>query len=184
MNSIFCDWKRNRRNIKGRIIMLMFRIANLATANRLIFILMIPYLVWYRVFVEWFLGVELPWKTKVGKGLLIYHGQALVINDGTVIGENVTIRHCTTIGNKQLTDGTYSKCPVIGNHVDIGSNVCIIGNVRIGDHVSIGAGSVVVKDVSAGSIVVGNPARLVNKQANSDFNIELITSVQDISHLG
>ncbi|PWU05174.1 MAG: serine acetyltransferase [Bacteroidetes bacterium] len=183
MSGIFCDWKRNRRNIKGKIIMVSFRIANLATTNRFVFYIMIPYLVCYRLFVEWFLGVELPWKTKVGKGLRVFHGQALVINDGSVIGENVTIRHCTTIGNKQVADGSFSRCPVIGNNVEIGSNVCIIGNIRIGDNVSIGAGSVVVKDVLAGSIVVGNPARTIKRHESTDFNLELVSSIQNITHI-
>lgn len=184
MSYIFSDWERNGKNIKGRMIMVLFRVATLGTINRFAFIVMIPYQVFYRVFVEWFLGVELPWKTKIGKGLLVYHGQATVINDGTVIGQNCTIRHCTTIGNKQLADGTYSKSPVIGNNVDIGSNVCIIGDIRIGDNVSIGAGSVVVKDVLPNSVVVGNPARPVKKADSSEVNIELIPSMQDISNTG
>ena len=164
---IFCDWASNPKNIKGRLILVGFRLSNLATRNRLLFIILIPQLVIYRVLVEWILGCELPFKTKVGKGLTIYHGQSLVINDGSTIGQNCKLRHCTTIGNKQLSDTEYSTCPVIGNNVDIGSNVCIIGPVVIGDNVKIGAGSVVVKDIPANSVVVGNPARIINKQTLS-----------------
>ncbi len=158
---VFCDWKRNSRNIKGRLVLAAFRIANLAKKNKLLFVLLLPHLILYRLVVEWFLNVELPWKTLVGKGLIIYHGHALVVNDNTEIGENCTLRHCVTIGNKQLKDGTYSKCPVIGNNVDIGSNVCIIGPIIIGDNIKIGAGSVVVKDIPSNSIVAGNPAKII-----------------------
>lgn len=159
--NLFQDWQRNKRNIKGKLILVCYRIAHLATKNKGLFIILIPYLMIYRVIIEWFLGCELPYKTNVGKGLIIYHGQSLVINDGSVLGENCILRHCTTIGNKQLADGTYSKCPVIGNNVDIGSNVCIIGDIAIGDNVKIGAGSVVVKDIPPNSIVVGNPAKVI-----------------------
>lgn len=158
---VFQDWQRNSKNIKGRLVLIGFRLSNLATKNKVLFLLLIPHLILYRVLVEWFLGIELPWKTRVGKGLAIYHGHALVINDGSIIGENCTLRHCTTIGNKQLSDGGFSNCPVIGDNVDIGSNVCIIGPIKVGDNVFVGAGSVVIKDVPSNSVVVGNPARVV-----------------------
>ena len=55
------------------------------------------------------------------------------------------------------------KAPIIGNNVDIGANVSIIGPVNIGDNVIIGAGSVVVKNISSNKIAVGNPAKEVKE---------------------
>lgn len=158
---LLCDWKRNHKNIKGRLVLIAFRLASVAKGNKLLFILLLPHLIMYRLIVEWFLNVELPWKTKVGKGLIIYHGHALVVNDNSIIGQNCTFRHCVTIGNKQLPDGSFSQSPVIGDNVDIGANVCIIGPVIIGNNAKIGAGSVVVKDIPPYSIVAGNPARII-----------------------
>lgn len=43
----------------------------------------------------------------------------------------------------------------------MGAHSMIIGDVCVGDNVIIGAGAVVVKDVPANAIVVGNPARIV-----------------------
>ena len=160
-NYLFCDWHRNPRNIKARLILIAFRLTNVAKKNKALFILLLPHLIMYRLVVEWILGFELPWKTVVGRGLIIYHGHATVVNDLSVLGDNCTIRHCVTIGNKLLSDGTYSDCPQLGNNVDIGSNVCIIGPITIGDHVTIGAGSVVVKDVPSFSVIAGNPARII-----------------------
>jgi putative colanic acid biosynthesis acetyltransferase WcaB len=161
LKSVFQDWNYNKSNIKARLILIGFRIAHLAINTKLLFIILIPHLIIYRVIVEWFLGVELPYKTIIGKGLKIYHGQALVVNDGTIIGFNCTLRNSTTIGNKIYMDGNPSKSPVIGDNVDIGCNVSIIGPVVIGDNVIIGAGSVVVKNVPSNSIVAGNPARVI-----------------------
>ena len=59
---IFQDWNRNR--LKGRIVLVLFRIAHIATYHYLIFIVMIPYLIVYRVLVEWVLGIEIPYKLK------------------------------------------------------------------------------------------------------------------------
>ena len=68
----------------------------------------------------------------------------LVINDQVEIGENVILRHCTTIGVGRMTSFGCPEVTRIGNNVDIGSNVVIIGNITIGDGAMIGAGSVVV----------------------------------------
>jgi putative colanic acid biosynthesis acetyltransferase WcaB len=114
--------------------------------------------------VEWILGIEIPYKTRIGKGLTLFHRQALVINDGTKIGDNCILRHSTTIGHKLLKDGSHSDSPIIGDNVDIGSNVCVIGSVTIGDNVKIGAGSVIVGDIPSNSIAVGNPARIIKSE--------------------
>lgn len=160
--SIFQDWPGNFGNPKGRIVMILFRIAYaLRNGPKVMLILAVPYGVFYRVFVEWILGIELPWKTKIGAGLRIEHGQCLIVNDKTVIGRNCMIRNATTIGNKQLRDGGYSGAPTIGDNVDIGANSVILGEIKIGDRAVIGAGSVVVKDVPANAVVVGNPARIL-----------------------
>jgi len=134
---------------------------NRYTITKIIFF---PYFMLYRFFVEWHLGIELPRKLTIGKGLSLYHGQALVVNKEAIIGENCVLRNGTTIGHKKLADGSFSNCPRIGNNVDIGANVCIIGGVTIGDNVIIGAGSVVTKDVPSDCVVVGNPARVLEKK--------------------
>ena len=167
MSYLLQDWASNKYNIKAKLILLAFRLASMSSRNRLAFIILIPYLVFYRILVEWFLGVELPYKTKIGKGLKIFHGQALVVNDGTIIGKNCTLRNSTTIGNKVMVNGEVSHSPIIGDNVDIGCNVCIIGPVRIGDNVKIGAGSVVIKDVESNMIVVGNPAKDISKKTKT-----------------
>lgn len=55
----------------------------------------------------------------------------------------------------------------IGNNVWIGGSAVILPGVTIGDNAVIGAGSVVSRDVPAGTVVVGNPARVVKKMLNN-----------------
>lgn len=159
---VFQDWSSNRKNPKGRLILTAFRIANYASTKtgwrRLSFY---PYLIFYRVFVEWILGVELPWKTRIGPGLKLHHGQSLVVNDNVIIGSNCILRHCTTIGVSHTSESFSGDVPVIGDGVDIGANVVIIGRVIVGSNSIIGAGSVVIRDVAEGSVVVGNPGRVI-----------------------
>jgi len=161
--NIFQDLSANKGNIKGALILINFRLAHLLRKNLIAFILFLPYFIFYRVFIEWFLGVELPWKTIVGAGFRIDHGQGLIINDGTVFGIDCTVRNNTTIGNKRLTNGSYSRSPIFGDNVDIGANAVIIGPIIIGNNVSIGAAAVVIKDVPDNSVVVGNPGRVIPK---------------------
>ena len=165
------DWTANEKNWKTRLILILFRIAHAcARGSSLVRMMTLPILVGYRVFVEWLLCVELPAKTQVGGGLRIYHGHALVVNDHTIIGRNCILRHCTTIGCALLPDDTQGPSPVIGDNVELGSNVCIIGGIHIGDGAQLGAGTVVVKDVPAGAVVVGNPARIIRRREPSGLH--------------
>jgi putative colanic acid biosynthesis acetyltransferase WcaB len=151
------DFSVNKGNTKGKIIALHFRMASYCYNSKLLSILFLPYLLFYKYFVQIIFSLELPYGLSIGKGFKIYHGNALVIHQNTLIGNNCVIRQSTTIGNA-VADG---KCPVIGNNVNIGCNVCIIGDVIIGDNVAIGAGSVIVKNIPSNSVVVGNPGRVI-----------------------
>lgn len=95
----------------------------------------------------------------IDEGLKLPHYGGIVINGNVSIGKNCTIRPFVVIGNKR--SGANSDVPVIGDNVEIGSNVVIIGKVRIGNNVVIGAGSVVINDVPDNTIVAGNPARIL-----------------------
>lgn len=52
----------------------------------------------------------------------------------------------------------------IGKRVFIGVNTVIVNSVEIGDDAVIAAGSVVTKDVPAGEIWGGNPAKFIKKR--------------------
>lgn len=96
-----------------------------------------------------------------GKGLQIWHYGSVIISGDAKVGENCTFHGQACIGN----DGRSEKAPVIGNNVDIGVGARIIGDVTIADHVRIGANAVVTRScLKEGAVLVGCPARILNKQ--------------------
>lgn len=96
----------------------------------------------------------------IGRGGYFPHPYSTILYAES-IGNFFSCRQCTTIGNK--SDYRDDERPIIGNNVTLGSNVCIIGKVKIGNNVVIGAGSVVTKDVPDNCVVVGNPAHIIKK---------------------
>lgn len=109
----------------------------------------------YRIIVEWILGIEIPWRLKLGPRARLYHGVGLVINDGATIGADVVLRHGVTIGHAVPA----GRSPVIGDGVEFGAGAIVLGEISVGDGAIIGAGAVVTHDVPNAAVMVGNPAR-------------------------
>ena len=163
MNNIIEDYKNNK-NIKGKIIVISYTIMRYfrkRMTNRFLYILFAPIIIIYKFITDIILGCEIPASTKIGRGLIIHHGRGTVLNVDVVIGNNVTLKHNTTIGNKMDKDGNNLGSPTIGDNVIISPNSVIIGNIKIGNNSIIGAGSVVIKDVAVNTIVAGNPAKII-----------------------
>lgn len=108
---------------------------------------------------------------KVGENFYANHN--LVILDGAPVefGDNVFIApNCGfyTAGHpldaEERNKGLEYAHPIkVGNNVWIGAQVCVLPGVTIGDNCVIGAGSVVVRDIPANSVAVGNPCKVIKK---------------------
>ncbi|MGD9625339.1 MAG: hypothetical protein AB7U51_11855 [Arcobacter sp.] len=159
---IVSDFKNNVLKIFFMLFMHRILFYLYSKMDRMYFyVLCTPIIILYKVYTEFLLNCEISFKTKIGKNIIIHHGQSLIINKNTVIGDNVILRHSTTIGNKSQNP---LESPILGNNVEIGSNCVILGNILIDDNVIIGAGSVVVKNIQKNSIVAGNPAIFIKKR--------------------
>ena len=92
----------------------------------------------------------------------------LIIGNNTLVGPKVQIissGHNFNDLNTLIIDQGLMKGKVkIGNNVWIGAGAIILPNVIIEDGSIIGAGAIVTKSVDANSIMVGNPAKCINKR--------------------
>lgn len=116
---------------------------------------------------------------ELGEQVLL--GQACTIHGhgGVVIGEFVLIgAHTCVFSNNHRFDrlpeliqhqGEESFQTVIGRNTWIGSSCVILAGVSIGENSVIGAGAVVSKDIPAGSLAVGVPARVIRPIHRRDF---------------
>ena len=85
-------------------------------------------------------------------------GRFVLMHAFSVVGHDVQIGDFTTIGSFVFIGGGAQ----IGSHVTIFPNSNILPGIKIGCGARIGAGSVVIRDVSEGETVMGNPAKTFN----------------------
>jgi len=99
----------------------------------------------------------------VGNNVTIKNGvqlwDGLVVEDDVFIGPNVTFSNDFYPRSKQYPE-SFPKT-IIRKNASIGANATILPGITIGENALIGAGAVIVKDVPAFSVVVGNPGKVI-----------------------
>jgi acetyltransferase-like isoleucine patch superfamily enzyme len=94
-----------------------------------------------------------------------------VLEDGCWLGPNVVL----TNAKYPLSPGVKDQLagPVIQRGAKIGANATILPGVVVGEDALVGAGSVVVRDVPAGAVVAGNPARVIGQIADLPYGVKV-----------
>jgi serine O-acetyltransferase len=106
-------------------------------------------------------GAEIHPAARIGPGLCLVHSSGVVVGGNTVIGSNCRLHQGVTLGEPgRGRVGDWGE-PVVGDDVIIGAHAVLLGPIRIGDGARIAANAVVTKDVPAGAVVGGVPARVL-----------------------
>ncbi len=104
-------------------------------------------------------AVDIHPAARIGTGIMLDHGTAIVVGETATIGDNCSILHNVTLGGtgKEIGD----RHPKIGHSVMIGAGAKVLGNVTVGHCCRIAAGSVVLDDVAPNTTVAGVPAKTI-----------------------
>jgi serine O-acetyltransferase len=115
---------------------------------------------------RWLTGVEIHPGAKIGRRVFIDHGMGIVIGETAEIGDDSTIYQGVTLGGTSLVKGA-KRHPTLGRGVIVGAGAQVLGGFTVGDGARIGGNAVVVKEVPPGATAVGNPARILHKEAEA-----------------
>ena len=120
-------------------------------------------------FVEIQKGVRVGNRCKVSSHTFICEG--VTLEDEVFIGHGVMFINdrfprATTASGGLQTEADWKCIPtIVRRGASIGSNATILCGVEIGEGATVGAGSVVTKNVAPGTVVAGNPARVLRPKS-------------------
>lgn len=105
---------------------------------------------WVRAAYDIHLGLD----ADIGPGLYIGHFGGVRVA-GCRLGSRCAIQQ-----EVRLLPGPDGRGPTVGDRVWIGAHARVVGGLAVGDGATVGAGAVVIADVAARSLVLGEPARV------------------------
>ncbi len=132
-------------------------------------------------------GCEIGDETSIGTFVEIQRGAKIgarcKIQSHTFVCEGVTIEDEVFVGhNVNFINDTYPRATndagapqssadwavirtTVKRRASIGTGAVLLGGITVGESALVGAGAVVTRDVPAGAVVVGNPARVLRVNA-------------------
>ena len=107
-------------------------------------------------------SVEIGSETYIGHRVHLHSIHPVALGRGCVLADNV-MGTSTDHGRQQRHDVVGTGPVMTGNDVFLGQNAVVLGGVTIGDGATVAAGAVVTRDVPAGTVVGGVPARDIGR---------------------
>ncbi|MEX0305560.1 MAG: sugar O-acetyltransferase [Leisingera sp.] len=109
------------------------------------------------------INISLGSNVYLNAGCTLLDTAPVAIGDGSMLGPSLQIYCAQHHKDKALrAQALEIALPVtLGQDVWIGGSAILMPGVSIGDGAIVGASAVVTKDVAAGAIVAGDPARLI-----------------------
>lgn len=104
------------------------------------------------------------WGMRIGRGSRISLRATLDRSNprGVVIGEYTAVTFGAAILSHDFINREH-KTTRIGSYCFIGTGAVVFPGVTVGDHCIVGVNAVVMRDVPSHSLVMGNPARVIER---------------------
>ena len=126
-------------------------------------------------------GLDIHPAATMGAGILLDHGTGIVIGETATVGDGCTLLHGVTLGGTGKDSG--DRHPKVGQHVLIGANASLLGNITVGNGAKIGAGSIVLGPIPSGATAVGAPAKIIGRATEADPANMMDETLQQVSPL-
>lgn len=146
----------------------------------------------FRKFFYRIIGIKIGKHSTIHMGCSFFNPRGISIGEGTIIGNHAFLdgRASLRIGNHVSVAsqvliynsehdvhredmGVVEEPVVIEDYVFVGPRAIILPGVKIGKGAVVAAAAVVTKDVSAGKIVAGIPAREIGERKIKDYRYRL-----------
>lgn len=124
-------------------------------------------------------GARIVGDVTLGRGVNIWYNAVLRGDEGAVtVGENTNIQDCAVLHEEThvgagctIGHGAVIHGCTVGDNVLIGMGAIVLNGARIGDDCIVAAGSLVTgkTDAPAGSLLLGNPARVVRPLTEAEI---------------
>jgi serine O-acetyltransferase len=98
----------------------------------------------YRIRILKRYGADFVPGVTIGMGLRIEHPSGIVVGRGVVIGDDFTIMHNVTIGQREIDLNGLGLSPQISNGVTVAAGATLVGSVHVKDNVFIKTGSLII----------------------------------------
>jgi serine O-acetyltransferase len=121
---------------------------------------------WVSHLARFFTGIEIHPGATIGRRVFIDHGMGVVMGETAEVGDDCTIYQGVTLGGTSLTRGA-KRHPTLGRGVIVGANSQVLGGFTTTALEPMRAPSPTVKPVPAGATAVGNPARIIQAEADA-----------------
>jgi acetyltransferase-like isoleucine patch superfamily enzyme/dTDP-4-dehydrorhamnose 3,5-epimerase-like enzyme len=118
-------------------------------------------------------------------------GDRVTVKSGVQLWDGVTLEDDVFVGpNATFTNDMYPRSKEHQTHplktlvkrgASIGANATILPGVVIGERAMIGAGTIVIRDVPARAIVVGNPGRIVGYADTVSHDTRLVKPTENLA---
>ena len=120
-------------------------------------------------------GVCIGNNVKIQNNVNVYNG--VIIEDDVFLGPAMTFTNDLFPRATNL-NWTITKT-IVKRGASIGANATIVCGITIGEYAMVGAGAVVIKDVPAYALVVGNPARIIGNVCKCGNKVAGLTNICD-----
>jgi len=109
-------------------------------------------------------SIDIHPAAKISAPVFIDHGTGVVIGETSVVESDVAIWQGVSLASKLTNlEDHMDRHPKIRRGAFLGAGCSILGNIEVGEKAIVGANSVVTKNVAAGDIVAGAPAKIIGR---------------------